>query len=101
VVRTPDLFIAALGEDAEKTCFNWMADLRRSGYWVEMDYGGKGLKSQMKKAGRFGVKKVLIVGEDELAAGKGVLRDMDTRAQEEVELKNITENIKKALKKDG
>ena len=101
VVRTPDLFIAALGEDAGKTCFNWVTGLRRSGYWVEMDYGGKGLKSQMKKAGRFGVKKVLIVGEDELASGKGVLRDMDTRVQEEVELKNITKNIEKALNKDG
>src|SRR4030042_2591056 len=66
VVRTPDLFMVALGEKAEKACFNWVMDLRRSGYWVEMDYGEKGLKSQMKKAGRLGAKKVLIIGEDEL-----------------------------------
>jgi len=88
-MKMPDLFIAALGENAEKTCFNWVMDLRKSGLWVEMDYSGKGLKSQMKKAGRFGVKKVLIIGDDELASGKGVLRDMDTKDQEEVDLKNI------------
>jgi histidyl-tRNA synthetase len=98
--RTPELFIAALGESAEKVCFNWVMDLRKNGHWVEMDYGGKGLKSQMKKAGRYGVKKVLIVGDDELASGKGVLRDMDTREQEEVGLENIVENIEKALSKD-
>ena len=98
--KGPDLFIAALGENAEKACFNWVIDLRKSGLWVEMDYSGKGLKAQMKRAGRFEVKKVLIVGDDELASGKGVLRDMDTKDQEEVGLKDILQNIKKALNKD-
>lgn len=97
-LKIPDLFIAALGENAEKVSFNWVVDLRKSGLWVEMDYGGKGLKAQMKRADRFGVKKVLIVGDDELASGKGVLRDMDTKDQEEVDLKDALENIRKALK---
>ena len=70
---------------------------RKSGLWVEMDYGGKGLKAQMKKAGRFGVRKVLIIGDDELASGKGVLRDMDTKDQEEVDLKNIKTDLVKWL----
>ncbi len=98
--KRPDLFVAALGENAEKASFNWVTDLRKSGLWVEMDYGGKGLKAQMKRADRFRVKKVLIVGDDELASGKGVLRDMDTKVQEEVGLKDILQNIKKALNKD-
>ncbi len=97
-LKIPDLFIAAVGENAEKISFNWVVDLRKSGLWVEMDYGGKGLKAQMKRADRFGVKKVLIVGEDELSSGKGVLRDMDTKVQEDVDLKDAMENIRKALK---
>lgn len=96
-MKMPDLFIAALGENAETACFNWVMDLRKSGLWVEMDYGGKGLKAQMKKAGRFGVKKVLIIGDDELTSGKGVLRDMDTKDQEEVDLKNIKTDLAKRL----
>jgi len=98
--KSPDLFIAALGKAAETLCFNWVVGLRKSGFWVEMDYGRKGLKSQMKKAGRLAVKKVLILGENELAAGKGVLRDMDTKVQEELGLENMLDNLKKALKKN-
>ena len=96
--KKPDLFIAALGEKAEMSCFKWTTELRKAGLWVEMDYGGKGLKSQMKKAGRFGVKKVLIIGEAELTSGTGVFRDMDTKEQEEIDLNNVLETMKKALK---
>ena len=96
-VYKPDLFIACLGEAAEKTCFKWITDLRKSGLWVEMDYGSKGLKAQMKKADRLGSKRVLIVGEDELASGKGIFRDMTTKAQEEVDLEKIVNDLKKEL----
>ncbi|MCK5722998.1 MAG: histidine--tRNA ligase, partial [Gammaproteobacteria bacterium] len=97
-VRTPDLFIAALGDTAEKKAFDWVNDLRRTGIWVETEYSSKGLKAQMKRAGRLGARKVLIVGEDELASGKGILRDMEKKVQEEVELQNIVNNLKGILK---
>lgn len=89
----PDLFIAALGEKAENEAFNWIHALRREGFWVEMDYTPKSLKSQMKKAGRLKARKALIVGDDELACGKGTLRDMDTKDQEDIELDNLTGNL--------
>ena len=94
-VRTPDLFIAALGEKAEKKAFNWVNDLRRTGIWVEMEYSPKGLKAQMKRAGRLGARKVLIVGADELASGKGILRDMVKKVQEEVDLETIVNKLKR------
>ena len=97
-VRAPDLFIAAIGDTAEKKAFDWVNDLRRGGVWVEMEYGSKGLKAQMKRAGRLGARRVLIVGEDELASGKGILRDMEKKVQEEVELQNIVNNFKGILK---
>jgi histidyl-tRNA synthetase len=93
----PDLFVAALGEAAEKACFNLISALRKEGLQVEWDYGSKGLKGQMKRAGRLGAKKVLIVGDDELAAGKGILRDMETREQREVDLTEPLTNIRKVL----
>jgi histidyl-tRNA synthetase len=41
----------------------------------------------MKQADKSGTSRVLIVGEDELRAGQGVLRDMKTRdEQQQVEL---------------
>ena len=60
--KKPDLFIAALGENVSLLAFQWMTALRKQGLWVELDYGGKGLKSQMKKANRLEAQSVLIVG---------------------------------------
>lgn len=35
---SPQLFVAALGEKAEREVFHWVNDLRKSGVWVEMEY---------------------------------------------------------------
>ena len=93
----PQLFVAALGEKAEREVFNWVNDLRKWGVWAEMEYASKGLKAQMKRADRLGAKKVFIVGDDELATGKGILRDMETKSQQEIGLKNVVDNLMKAL----
>ena len=93
----PEIFIAALGERAERRAFKWVNDLRRSGIWVEMEYTPKGLKAQMKRAGRLEAKRVFIVGDDELASGKGILRDMATKVQQEVDLDNLTDHLKKLI----
>jgi histidyl-tRNA synthetase len=92
-IRRPDLFIAALGDTVEKKAFNWANDLRRTGIWVETEYSTKGLKAQMKRAGRLGARWVLMIGDDELASGKGILRDMEKKVQEEVAINGIVKNL--------
>jgi histidyl-tRNA synthetase len=94
----PDVFIVALGGDAEKRGFRWVDELRRAGLWAEMEYSSKGLKAQMKSADRLGARKVVIVGENELASGKAVLRDMATKAQEEIGLEGLVERVKTACR---
>ncbi|MCJ7595273.1 MAG: histidine--tRNA ligase [Desulfobacterales bacterium] len=91
---SPDLFMVALGDEAGKRVFKWANDLRRLGIWVEMEYTPKGLKAQLKRADRIGAKRVLIVGDDELAAGKGILRDMQTKTQQELDLDGLVEGLK-------
>jgi len=93
----PDLFIAGLGDAAEKEVFNWVNALRRSGFWIEMEYAPKGLKAQMKRAGRLGARKVLIVGDNEIASGKGILRDMNSKEQRTIDLSNLVENMSNEL----
>jgi histidyl-tRNA synthetase len=90
----PSLFIAGLGEKAENKVFTWVNAMRRSGIWVEMEYASKGLTAQMKRADRLGAKKVLIVGDDELASGNGILRDMETKVQQNVSLDDLIANLK-------
>jgi histidyl-tRNA synthetase len=37
------------------------------------------------------------VGEDEMASGKAVLRNMTAKTQEEVSLEDLVQNLKKAI----
>lgn len=95
---SPDLFVAALGDEAERKAFLWANQLREAGLWIETEFASKGLKAQMKRAGRLGAKRVLIVGEDELASGKAVLRDMETKVQSEVGLDRLMDELKNTLR---
>jgi histidyl-tRNA synthetase len=82
----PDLFVASLGEPARKEAFRLMCALQRRGISVEVDYEGKSLKSQMRRADKFNSRFTLIIGEDELKRGTAALKDMDRGVQEEVPL---------------
>jgi len=81
-----DLFIAALGEAAQQLAFPMLHSLRQTGLRANMDLEGRSLKSQMKQAGRANAAFTLILGEDEMARGVALLRNMDNREQEEIEL---------------
>ncbi len=96
VGRKPVVFIAALGDEAHEKAFGWINRLNREGIYAEMDFSGRSLKSQMKQANRFGAGYVLIVGDNELAAGKAVLRDMTASTQEEVPVEDVIAVIQKA-----
>lgn len=82
-----DIFLAGLGTAASEVCFDLAHDLRQQGLRVGMDHDGKSLKSQMKQADKAGAGYVLIIGDDELAAGEGVLRNMATQEQRATALK--------------
>ena len=52
----------------------------------------------MKKADRLGARHVLIVGDNELAAGVGALRHMVNKEQVDVELKDVVSVLEGMLK---
>lgn len=89
----PQLFIAALGPGAQGQAFQWLSALGAAGIVTEMDYSGRSLKSQMKRADRLCAAHVLIVGDSELQKGAAVLRDMITKQQQEVAIKDLVENL--------
>jgi histidyl-tRNA synthetase len=75
----PDLFIVPLGQAAEGQGFAVARRLRQNGYRVELESGNRGLKAQMRRADKLGARYVLILGDNELAAGKGTVRDMQAK----------------------
>jgi histidyl-tRNA synthetase len=94
--KRPDLFIVFLGESAQRKSFNLMSKLQRIGISVEIDYEGKSLKSQMRRADKFRARYTLIIGENELNKGMAVLKEMDKGVQTEVPLepRDIADRVK-------
>jgi histidyl-tRNA synthetase len=87
--RYPDLFIVALGDETSQEAYRLANQLHLEGIRAELDYEGKSLKSQMRKANKLKARYALILGEDELSRGKVVLRDMEGKSQEEISLSDV------------
>lgn len=89
-----ELFIATIGDAAYEKAFLLAAALRSEGISCDIDYEGRSLKAQMRRADSLGAGRVLIIGEDELRSGAAVLRDMKTKEQQGVKLEEIVEIMK-------
>lgn len=94
LTKTPDIFIAALGEESQALAFEWNCALCLEGVMSEMEFDNKSLKRQMKRADRLGAKHVLIVGDKEIKEGFVVLRDMKTKDQVSIPIARVVEDIK-------
>ena len=93
----PQLFVACLGDAAAAYGFGLLHNCRRRGLRVVMDVQGRSLKNQMKQADRLGAGQVLIIGEDELNRGRAVLRDMQTKLEQEIGLDDDLSELLPAL----
>jgi histidyl-tRNA synthetase len=92
--RHPQVFLASLGEKAQRRGFSLAQELRAGGVWAELDYEGKSLKSQMRKADKMKSPYVIILGEEELKKNQVILRNMATKDQEEIPLEEILRRVK-------
>ena len=95
--REIDLFITTIGEEAQKTAFQYLNQLRKAGIKVEMDYLGRSVKGQMKCADRNNAQYSIILGGNELEKGVATVREMKTGEQEEIELDNLVTEMDKRV----
>ena len=84
-----DVFIAHLGDQAREAAFPLAFNLRKNGVSVEMEYGSKSLKSQMKRADKLGASFTFIIGEDELQQGVVKVRNMKESKEEDIKLEDV------------
>ncbi|MRX71382.1 histidine--tRNA ligase [Bacillus lacus] len=85
-----DFYVAALGEEAKDRSVSLVAELRNAGISAEKDYENKKMKAQLKAADRLSARFVGILGEEELAKGAIMVKNMDTGEQEEIGLDSIS-----------
>jgi len=96
------VFLAALGDAARERAFLLLQEIRGQGMPAAMDFEGRSLKAQMSLADRLGAAYVVILGDQELAAGQAPLRDMASGEQETLSLTDLAPLLAlRAREKEG
>lgn len=92
-----DVFIAALGKNAEMKAFGIINELRRHNISADKDHMNRSLKGQMKFADKINAKYTVVLGDDELIQGKVTLKNMRNGQQLEADIDSIVTTLKKIL----
>ncbi|MFF5568863.1 histidine--tRNA ligase [Streptomyces sp. NPDC012623] len=97
VPNATSVYAVPLGEEARRTLFALVTELRRAGVAADFCYGGKGLKGAMKNANRSGARYTVVAGERDLAEGVAQLKDMETGEQVPVALDALVTEVTRRL----
>ena len=98
IAAPPDVFLAALGEEAQLRGAVLAQQLRKRGVTVESDHLNRSLKAQLKSADRLQAAFSLILGEEELKRSEIILRRMGESSQNVFPLQDITDYLIKEIK---
>jgi len=88
------VYLITLGEAAKSAGIKILNQLRKAEISVDMDYANRSLKGAMRAANDAGARYVLILGEDELKKNTISLKDMSNSAQKELNLADLTKELK-------
>jgi histidyl-tRNA synthetase len=75
------VWLVAHGDQAREHNWNLLLELRAAGIAADMDVSGRSVKAQFKVADREHAAYCVVVGDNELAAGTVVLKDLKTGEQ--------------------
>lgn len=90
-LRSPFVALIPLGDEALRRLFPVHVELNRKARVTTLSFQQKSLKSQLKKADKDGVRYALIVGQEELAQGEALCRNMRTKEQRSVPFDQLGE----------
>jgi histidyl-tRNA synthetase len=93
-LKRPMLFIATVGDQARAWALRTKYELNARGIWSEIDYEGKSIKSQMRRADKIGARFAVVIGDSEVSSGMAILKDMVEHREEKVPLSGIAERVK-------
>jgi histidyl-tRNA synthetase len=90
----PPVFVAHLGPQAKREAMRLVYALRDAGVGAWLAFEERGLKSQLREAGKRAARYAVILGEEELATGKAAVRDMAAGEQSDVALAELVDWLK-------
>ena len=89
------VYVATLGEQAGTYGTGLVDDLRRRGIRALTSYKPRSLKAQLRQAGNFQAEYAVIVGDDELAEGQILLRDLGSSSQENIAAPDVVATLER------
>lgn len=85
--------VIPVGEEVNDAAVEIAQKLRLAGLHVEQGYSGN-MKKRMIKANKANARAAVIVGPDELAEGKVIVKNLDNGEQKTVAVENVPEEVK-------
>ncbi len=95
----PKVFFAQLGDAARRVGLGLFEEFRQVKVPIVEAAGKNALKAQLEVANKLGVKITLILGQKEVLDGTIIMRDMESGAQETVDVKKVIQLVQKHLEK--
>lgn len=87
--KEPLVYVAAIGFEQQRKCFDMVDELRRAGIRCEMDYSKGELKAQLKRANKLDATYTLIYGEEEAENNMIKVKNMAKGQQIEIPIDSI------------
>ena len=91
--RAQSIYIAAFGDQGAPAGLRLLEQLRAAGIPADRDPKATTLKAHLKQADRLSASYAAIIGDDEASKGHIILRNMTTKAQEELPLHHAPEAL--------
>lgn len=95
--QAPLFFVAGFGEIGKPAAFQLLHTLRQAGIRADTDHKGNTLKALLRSADKLGAEYSIILGDDEATSENVILRNMQTKNQEIINFKEITQRIHRGL----
>jgi histidyl-tRNA synthetase len=96
-----DVFVVPIGDAARHVSVGLLAELRQAGIRADMAYGGRGLKGSMKAADKSGAPRVVIIGEDEVAAQNVQVKDMKQGSQQAMTREEVVGELRRSIMEES
>ena len=95
-----DIFLLAADKKAVETVSTMTAALRDQLIFAERDLCGRSLKAQMKYADKLGAAYTVVIGENELASGNAMLKNMRTGETQTLSLVRFIDDFDQIIDHD-
>ena len=97
VPSAPRIYVAAFGTKAVDVGCALLDELRQAGVPADMDFRSTSLKAHLRQADRLGALYTILLGDDEIEKGTATLRNMQTKAQEDLPLRDLVSSLQGRL----